>query len=130
MVLGVRGGKTHRNLTEPVRSKGRTSRSLLPASLLLSLQNEWSFSENIRVVVVVVVAVVVATVTSIKPSSLFDAMMMIMMMMMMTRFHRFRRNKTPLPSSFYSFSSTSSNEDARGDVIDDDDAFTAVSRRI
>ena len=128
MVLGVRGGKTHRNLTEPVRSKGRTSRSLLPASLLLSLQNEWSFSENIRVVVVVVVAVVVATVTSIKPSSLFDAMMM--MMMMMTRFHRFRRNKTPLPSSFYSFSSTSSNEDARGDVIDDDDAFTAVSRRI
>ena len=128
MVLGVRGGKTHRNLTEPVRSKGRTSRSLLPAlSLLLSLQNEWSFSENIRVVVV---AVVVATVTSIKPSSLFDAMMMIMMMMMMTRFHRFRRNKTPLPSSFYSFSSTSSNEDARGDVIDDDDAFTAVSRRI
>jgi len=127
-VLGVRGGKTHRNLTEPVRSKGRTSRSLLPASLLLSLQNEWSFSENIRVVVVVVVAVVVATVTSIKPSSLFDAMMM--MMMMMTRFHRFRRNKTPLPSSFYSFSSTSSNEDARGDVIDDDDAFTAVSRRI
>jgi len=127
VVLGVRGGKTHRNLTEPVRSKGRTSRSLLPASLLLSLQNEWSFSENIRVVVV---AVVVATVTSIKPSSLFDAMMMIMMMMMMTRFHRFRRNKTPLPSSFYSFSSTSSNEDARGDVIDDDDAFTAVSRRI
>ena len=120
-MLGVRGGKTHRNLTEPVRSKGRTSRSLLPA--LLSLQNEWLFSENIRVVVV---AVVVATVTSIKPSSLFDAMMM----MMLTRFHRFRRNKTPLPSSFYSFSSTSSNEDARGDVIDDDDAFTAVSRRI